>query len=85
MPFVNMPSTDQTNYIAFHTVCSNAAAFLGMMAGTFFISAFPDLLLTVGGMEFINVQVLIWVKALGQLAVPVLLLTLLPKLQPDTQ
>lgn len=81
--YVNMPQEDQTNYISFHTVCSNVAAFLGMMAGTAFIGAFPDIALTIGSMEFINVQMLLWVQAFGELFVPLLLLLLLPKIQPD--
>ena len=59
------------------------AAFLGMMAGTLFIGAFPQILLSLGGMEFNNVQILLWVKAFGELMVPLLLLLLLPRMQPD--
>lgn len=83
LTFINMPSTDQTNYIAFHTLAINAAGFLGMMAGTMFIGAFPQILLSLGGMEFNNVQILLWVKAFGELMVPLLLLLLLPRMQPD--
>lgn len=81
--FVHMPVEDQTNYIAFDAVIANAAAFLGMMAGTAFVGAFPDICLRIGGMEFINVQILLWVQAFGELLVPLLLLLLLPRLQPD--
>jgi len=83
--FINMPSADQTNYISFNTVSSNVAAFLGMLCGTTFIGTFPDIMLTIGGMEFINVQMLLWVQSFGQLVVPLLLLTILPKIQPDSR
>ena len=84
LAFINMPNTDQTNYISFNTMSSNLAAFLGMLCGTTFISAFPDIALTICGMEFINVQMLLWVQGFGQLFVPVLLLLILPKIQPDS-
>ncbi len=84
LTFINMPATDQTNYISFNTVSSNLAAFLGMLCGTTFISACPDIMLTIGGMQFINVQMLLWVQGFGQLFVPVLLLLILPKIQPDS-
>ena len=80
--FVNMPNEDQTNYIAFHTVSTNIAAFLGMMAGTLFVGANPDILLHVGGLAFGNVQILLWVQAFGEMLVPLLLLLLLKKIQP---
>lgn len=48
LTFINMPSADQTNYIAFHTLAVNAAGLLGMMAGTMFIGAFPNILLSFG-------------------------------------
>lgn len=34
-------------------------------------------------MVFNHVQILLWVKAFGELTVPLLLLLLLPKMQPD--
>ncbi len=83
LTFINMPSTDQTNYISFHTVSSNGSAFLGMLCGTTFINSFPDIMMMIGGMEFVNVQMLLWVQAFGQLAVPLLLLAILPRIQPD--
>ena len=83
LTFINMPATDQTNYISFHTVSSNGAAFLGMLCGTTFINSFPDIMMMIGGMEFVNVQMLLWVQAFGQLAVPLLLLAILPRIQPD--
>ncbi len=85
MPFINLPKTDQTNYISFHTLAANLAAFLGMLAGTTFIGLFPNISTHIGSMTFINVQMLMWVQAFGEITVPLLLLFLLPKVQPDEE
>lgn len=85
MVYINLPETDQTNYVAFHTLVVNIASFLGMMAGTGFVAAFPDIVLTIFGLEFTNVQMLLWVEALGQLVVPLAVLKLLPKISPDVK
>lgn len=76
--YINMPKEDQTNYIAFHTVVVNAACFLGMMSGTSFVSAFPNLDINIFGLHFYNVQVLMWAEMFGQLLVPFLVMKLLP-------
>ncbi len=83
MVYINLPETDQTNYVAFHTLTVNIASFLGMMAGTGFVAAFPDIVVRVLGLSFTNVQMLLWVEALGQLLVPLAVLKLLPKISPD--
>lgn len=83
--YINLPETDQTNYVSFHTLTTNVAAFLGMMTGTSFVSAFPDLSLRMFGTNFCNVQVLMWVQMFGELFVPFLLLLLLPKLQKPAE
>ena len=43
--YINLPESDQTNYISFHILVVNIASFLGMMAGTSFVAACPDLVL----------------------------------------
>lgn len=83
MVYINLPETDQTNYVAFHTLVVNIAGFLGMMAGTGFVAAFPDIVVSVLGLQFTNVQMLLWVEALGELIVPLAVLKLLPKITPD--
>lgn len=83
MLYINLPREDQTNYSAFHTLATNIAAFLGMMAGTGFIAAFPNLALPFAGIEFTNVQVLLLVQALGSLLVPLFIFRFLPQLTPD--
>jgi len=59
MAFINLPEKDQTNYIAFHTLVVNIAGFLGMMLGTSFVAAYPDIVVTVFGLQFTNVQMLL--------------------------
>ena len=83
MVYINLPKEDQTNYVAFHTLGTNIASFLGMMAGTGFIAAFPDISLQLFGMEFMNIQMLLWVQALGALVVPLAIFRLLPVITPD--
>ena len=83
LPFVNMPDTDRTNYLAFHTIATNAAAFLGMLCGTLFIKFFPNLLVTIGGFSFCNIQVLMWVESFGRVLVGLMVLRLLPRVEPD--
>ena len=83
MAYINLPRTDQTNYISFHTVIVNIASFLGIFCGTAFIGAFPDISMRIGSMTFGNVQMLLLVQAFGQLFVPLLLLKLLPRMMPS--
>ena len=83
MLYINLPKEDQTNYSAFHTLATNIAAFLGMMAGTGFIAAFPDLALPFAGVEFTNVQILLLVQAMGSVLVPLTVFKLMPKITPD--
>lgn len=83
MLYINLPDADQTNYVSFHTLVVNIASFLGMMAGTGFVAAYPDIVVRVFGLAFTNVQMLLWVEALGQLLVPLAVLKLLKKLMPD--
>ena len=83
MVFINLPKADQTNYVAFFTLVTNIAAFLGMMTGTGFVAAFPDLQLHIGSFTFTNVQTLLWVQVLGELFIPVFVLRNLRRLEPD--
>ena len=83
MAFINLPEEDQTNYIAFHTLVVNIASFLGMMLGTSFVAAFPDILVTLFGLKFTNVQLLFWLEALGELSVGIAVLLLAPIITPE--
>ena len=83
MAYINLPKTDQTNYISFHILVVNVASFLGMMAGTGFVMISGDLVLHIFGLPFTSVQILLWVEALGELVVPLAVLKLLPKITPE--
>ena len=83
MVYINLPKSDQTNYVAFHTLVVNISSFLGMMAGTGFVAAFPDIVVNLFGLDFTNVQMLLWVQALGELVVPLTILKLLPRITPN--
>lgn len=83
LPYINLPRTDQTNYFTFHTLASNIAVFLGMMSGTWFVAAFPDIVVTMFGMDFIHIQLLQLITAFGQALVPGMILVFLRHLQPD--
>jgi len=83
MAYINLPDKDQTNYIAFHTLIVNIAGFLGMMLGTSFVAAYPDIVVTIFGLEFTNVQMLFWLEALGEFSVGAAVMLLLPVITPD--
>ena len=83
MAFINLPEEDQTNYIAFHTLVVNIASFLGMMLGTSFVAAYPDIVVSVLGLQFTNVQMLFWLEALGEISVGIAVLLLTPIITPD--
>lgn len=83
MVYLNLPREDQTNYISFHTLVLNGATFLGIMAGTWFVGAFPSLRVQLCGLTFTTHQMLLWVNALGNLLIPLAVLRLLPQLTPD--
>ena len=77
--YLNMPETDRTNYVSFHTLVLNGATFLGIMAGTFFVGIFPNTNLNILGFTFGNAQVLLWVQMFGQAIVPMLVMLLFRK------
>jgi len=85
MPYVNLPQEDQTNYMAFFNVAGHLASFLGMMCGTWFVAAFPDMSFKLLGVDFINVQVLLFVAALGNGIVPLLVKKWMPMLAKNVQ
>lgn len=68
--FVNLPPSDQTNYISFHQIVVNISTFLGMMIGTALVAAIGDSTVTLLGVRFTSVQMLLWATALGNVIVP---------------
>lgn len=74
--YLNMPESDRTNYVSFHALVLNGAGFLGAMAGTAFIDAFPNAYINLFGFPFGNVQMQLWIQMFGQILVPILAITL---------
>ena len=77
--YVNMPDSDQTNYVSFHELTLNAAAFFGSMAGTWFIGTFPSASVSFFGFSFGNVQMLQWMLAASELIIPILIIMMFRK------
>ena len=57
--YIALPEKDQTNYISFNTVISNAAVFFSMLAGTGVVAFLGDAKVTLLGMGFDSVQLLL--------------------------
>lgn len=68
--YANLPPEDQTNYLSFHSIITNAASFLGMMAGTGFVAALGDRTLMLFGFSFDSVQMLLWAEGIGYILLP---------------
>lgn len=68
--FVNLPPSDQTNYVSFHLLTVNIATFLGMMVGTGLVALIGDCAPNLLGMRFTSVQILLIIQALGCAIVP---------------
>jgi len=83
--YINLPEEDQTNYISFYTLITNIAGFLGSMAATTFIARFPDLVVTIFGLRFTNVQMLLWMDCLGDILLPLGIMLLLKQITPDAE
>ncbi|MBR5453464.1 MAG: MFS transporter [Clostridia bacterium] len=77
--YVNMPETDQTNYVSFHELTLNIANFLGATAGTWFVGTFPGARVTLFGFTFCNVQMLQWACSASQLLIPLVILRMFPR------
>ncbi len=83
--YVNLPKTDQTNYLSFYTITGNAAVFLGMMTGTAVVAAMGEKTFAVLGHSLSGVPLLLLLQALllGLLAVFIMLV--LPHVQPEQE
>jgi len=81
--YINLPDTDQTNYLSFYTLVSNAAAFGGMMFGTWFGEAFETILVSLPGFSFGNAQLLQIFSGAGMFLVPLFVMLLFKRLNPD--
>lgn len=83
--YVNLPQQDQTNYISFYQLASSLSAFLGLMSGTMLIAWIGDSTLTLFGMRFASVPVLLLIQSLGNVVVPVFIFRKFHILDPQTR
>ena len=57
--YISLPPKDQTNYISFNTVVSNAAVFFSMLTGTGVVAAMGDSTVKLLGFSMNSVQLLL--------------------------
>ena len=69
LPYINLPDEDRTNYLSFHAIVANLAAFFSMMAGTAFTGFMGDKIVSVFGYPFSSTQILLFVCAVAQCVV----------------
>lgn len=84
LPYVNLPEEDRTNYMSFHTIVSNMAAFLSMMLGTMVTSYMEhgSGALNIFGISFTSTQILLFACAAAQCLVAGMTLLLSKKVTP---
>lgn len=71
LPYINLPDEDRTNYLSFHAIVANMAAFFSMMLGTFFTGWMGDQIISVFGYPFSSTQILLFACAAAQCVVAV--------------
>ena len=71
LPYINLPDEDRTNYLSFHAIVANLAAFFSMMADTAFTGFMGDRILSVFGYPFSSTQILLFLCAALQCVVAV--------------
>ena len=83
LPFINMPDSDRTDYLSFHTLSTNAAAFLGMLCGTLFVKYLPDISVSVLSFPMCGMQLLMVIESAGRVLTGLTVLKLGKKVEPD--
>ena len=56
---------------------------MAVLFGTLFIKWLPNLLITVGGFTFCNIQALMWIESAGRVLVGLIVLKLRRRVEPD--
>ncbi len=82
--FFNLPDENRTDYLSFYILANNAAAFLGLMCGTWFVAAAPNFLLRIFGVEIGNIQFLLLMQSAMLLVTVILTLRNRKRLRPST-
>jgi len=73
--YLNLPKENSTAHIAFNTLGCNLFTFLGLMTGTLLSAISEDQMFLFLGMEIYSVQLICLVRALGMLALGLVLFT----------
>ena len=82
--YFNLPDEDRTHYLSFYILANNAAAFLGLMSGTWFVTIFPDFSFHIGSIHVGNIQFLLMLQSLMLLVMLITVQLTKKKLRPRT-
>lgn len=83
--YVNLPPKDQTNYFSFYQLAVNVTSLIAMMLGTGLVALIGDWTPVILGIPFTGVQLLILLRALGNLAVPMVISSCFHILDPQVR
>ncbi|MDD4475460.1 MAG: MFS transporter [Eubacteriales bacterium] len=84
-PYINLPSTDRTNYMAFYAFNVNIASLIGMMCGTGFVKLIGVNKIVIFNIGFESVQFLMLITGLLMALLSVFVTVFRNKLEPDEQ
>lgn len=83
--YVNLPPKDQTNYFSFYQLAANLTAFTAMMLGTGLVALIGDWTPVILGISLPSVQLLMLLRAAGNLIVPMVIFSRFRILDPQTR
>ncbi len=83
--YVNLPPKDQTNYFSFYQLAANLTAFTAMMLGTGLVALIGDWTPVILGISLPSVQLLILLRAAGNLIVPMVIFSRFHMLDPQAR
>ena len=81
--YMNLPAEDQTNYMTFNALGTTVFTFLGMSAGTWFVSLMGESALTLFGFELTAVPLLLIIQGVLTVVTTVLTHLLTPAIMPE--
>lgn len=87
LPYVNLPDTDRTNYLAFYTIAISFSNLASMLLGTLFTALMTDEngveeIITVLGYPFNSTQLLLIVSAVLRVATAIYAIAMAKRLTP---
>ncbi len=83
LPFINLPETDRTNYIAFYSIVVNVFALIGTLLGTWYIAAAKDTSFALFGVNMTAPQQLLILQGIGQTLTAAAIFIFNKRLEPD--